>query len=65
LAQDIVEVEGDLTRRIAVQGRNEIDGVGIRLDVFIGRIGEIVRRVAEHASTDAIDSVFRDFPFVS
>jgi hypothetical protein len=39
--------------------------VGIRLDVFIGRIGEIVRRVAEHASTDAIDSVFRDFPFVS
>jgi methyl-accepting chemotaxis protein len=49
--QDIAEGEGDLTRRIEVQGRNEIDEVGIWFNVFIGRIEEIVRRVAEHAST--------------
>ena len=49
--QDIAEGEGDLTRRIEVNGHNEIDEVGIWFNVFIGRIEEIVRRVAEHAST--------------
>jgi methyl-accepting chemotaxis protein len=49
--QDIAEGEGDLTRRIDVHGRNEIDEVGIWFNVFIGRIEEIVRRVAEHAGT--------------
>jgi methyl-accepting chemotaxis protein len=49
--QDIAEGEGDLTRRIDVRGNNEIDEVGIWFNVFIGRIEEIVRRVAEHAST--------------
>jgi methyl-accepting chemotaxis protein len=49
--QDIAEGEGDLTRRIEVNGRNEIDEVGIWFNVFIGRIEDIVRRVAEHAST--------------
>jgi len=49
--QDIAEGEGDLTRRVEVNGRNEIDEVGIWFNVFIGRIEEIVRRVAEHAST--------------
>ncbi|MGA2890379.1 MAG: methyl-accepting chemotaxis protein [Terracidiphilus sp.] len=49
--QDIAEGEGDLTRRIEVNGRDEIDEVGIWFNVFIGRIEEIVRRVAEHAST--------------
>jgi methyl-accepting chemotaxis protein len=49
--QDIAEGEGDLTRRIEVHGHNEIDEVGIWFNVFIGRIEEIVRRVAEHAST--------------
>ena len=49
--QDIAEGEGDLTRRIDVQGHNEIDEVGIWFNVFIGRIEEIVRRVAEHAGT--------------
>jgi methyl-accepting chemotaxis protein len=49
--QDIAEGEGDLTRRIEVSGRNEIDEVGIWFNVFIGRIQEIVRRVAEHATT--------------
>lgn len=49
--QDIAEGEGDLTRRIEVRGDDEIDEVGIWFNVFIGRIEEIVRRVAEHAST--------------
>lgn len=49
--QDIAEGEGDLTRRIEVNGRNEIDEVGIWFNVFIGRIEDIVRKVAEHAST--------------
>jgi methyl-accepting chemotaxis protein len=49
--QDIAEGDGDLTRRVEVHGRNEIDEVGIWFNVFIGRVEEIVRRVAEHAST--------------
>ena len=49
--QDIAEGEGDLTRRIEVTGRNEIDEVGIWFNVFIGRIEKIVRLVAEHATT--------------
>jgi methyl-accepting chemotaxis protein len=49
--QDIAEGEGDLTRRVEVNGRNEIDEVGIWFNVFIERIEEIVRRVAGHAQT--------------
>lgn len=49
--QDIAEGEGDLTRRIDVNGNNEIDEVGVWFNVFIARIEEIVRRVAEHAAT--------------
>jgi methyl-accepting chemotaxis protein len=49
--QDIAEGEGDLTRRVEVEGQNEIDEVGIWFNVFIGRVQEIVRRVAEHAAT--------------
>ncbi|MGD0735666.1 MAG: methyl-accepting chemotaxis protein [Terracidiphilus sp.] len=47
--QDIAD--GDLTRRVEVNGRNEIDEAGTWFNVFIGRIEEIVRSVAEHAST--------------
>jgi len=49
--QDIAEGDGDLTHRIEVNGRNEIDEVGNWFNVFIGRIEEIVRRVAQHAET--------------
>jgi len=49
--QDIAEGESDLTRRIEVTGRNEIDEVGIWFNVFIGRIEDIVRQVAGHANT--------------
>lgn len=49
--QDIAEGEGDLTRRITVLGRNEIDEVGAWFNVFIGRIEEIVRSVTANAHT--------------
>ena len=49
--QDIAEGDGDLTRRIEVNGKDEIDEVGIWFNVFIGRMEDIVRQVAEHAST--------------
>jgi methyl-accepting chemotaxis protein len=49
--QDIAQGEGDLTQRIQVNGHNEIDEVGIWFNVFIERIEEIVRRVADHANT--------------
>jgi methyl-accepting chemotaxis protein len=49
--QDIAEGEGDLTRRVEVNGRNEIDEVGIWFNVFIERIEDIVRNVAGHAQT--------------
>jgi methyl-accepting chemotaxis protein len=49
--QDIAEGEGDLTRRIEVEGHNEIDEVGIWFNVFIERVEKIVRQVAEHANT--------------
>jgi methyl-accepting chemotaxis protein len=49
--QDIAEGEGDLTRRIDVDGNNEIDEVGHWFNVFIERIEQIVRQVAIHAQT--------------
>jgi methyl-accepting chemotaxis protein len=48
---DIAEGEGDLTRRIEVNGHNEIDEVGIWFNVFIGKLETIVREVADHALT--------------
>jgi methyl-accepting chemotaxis protein len=42
---------GDLTRRMKVKGRTEIDEVGIEFNVFIASIEGIVRTVAEHAGT--------------
>jgi methyl-accepting chemotaxis protein len=43
--------EGDLTTRMEVEGRSEIDEVGKEFNVFIGRVEEIVRRVIEHANS--------------
>jgi methyl-accepting chemotaxis protein len=47
--QDIAEGEGDLTRRITVEGKDEIDEVGIWFNVFIERVEGIVQRVASNA----------------
>jgi methyl-accepting chemotaxis protein len=49
--RDIAEGEGDLTRRIEVNGRNEIDEVGIWFNVFIEKLESIVAKVADHALT--------------
>lgn len=49
--RDIAEGEGDLTKRIEVNGRNEIDEVALWFNVFIGRVEDIVKRVAGHAET--------------
>jgi len=43
--QDIAEGEGDLTRRIEVFGRNEIDEVGRWFNVFLDKLQEVMRQV--------------------
>jgi methyl-accepting chemotaxis protein len=42
---------GDLTSRMDVEGRTEIDEVGIEFNIFIARIMEIMRSVGDHANT--------------
>lgn len=49
--KDIAQGEGDLTRRIELHGKNEIDEVGHWFNEFIGRIENIVIRVNVHAQT--------------
>jgi methyl-accepting chemotaxis protein len=49
--QDIAEGDGDLTDRVEVHGRNELDEVGIWFNVFIERIEQIVVRVTHNART--------------
>jgi methyl-accepting chemotaxis protein len=52
LVQHMMQIaEGDLTTRMVVEGRSEIDEVGTEFNVFIGRVEEIVRRVIEHANS--------------
>ncbi len=43
--KDIAEGEGDLTRRVPVAGRNEIDEVGIWFNVFLDKLQDVMRRV--------------------
>jgi methyl-accepting chemotaxis protein len=45
--QDIAEGEGDLTRRVEVGGRNEIDEVGIWFNTFLDKLQGIIRQVQE------------------
>ena len=47
--RDIAEGDGDLTGRVEVLGRNELDEVGHWFNVFIGRIETIVVRVSDNA----------------
>ncbi|WP_420236693.1 methyl-accepting chemotaxis protein [Telmatobacter bradus] len=49
--RDIAEGDADLTRRITVNGRNEIDEVGTWFNVFIERIEKIIGEVMRHAQT--------------
>ena len=43
--QDIAEGEGDLTRRVEVDGCNEIDEVGIWFNVFLDKLQDVMRQV--------------------
>ncbi len=43
--QDIAEGEGDLTRRVPVEGRNEIDEVGIWFNLFLDKLQDVMRKV--------------------
>ncbi len=43
--QDIAEGEGDLTRRVEVDGSNEIDEVGIWFNVFLDKLQDVMRQV--------------------
>jgi methyl-accepting chemotaxis protein len=43
--QDIAEGEGDLTRRVEVGGRNEIDEVGIWFNTFLDKLQDVMRQV--------------------
>jgi len=43
--QDIAEGEGDLTRRVEVTGRNEIDEVGIWFNMFLDKLQDVMRQV--------------------
>lgn len=49
--KQIAEGDGDLTKRVEVHGRNEIDEVGRWFNVFVDRIEGIVVRVADTAAT--------------
>ena len=43
--QDIAEGEGDLTRRVEINGRNEIDEVGIWFNLFLDKLQDVMRKV--------------------
>jgi methyl-accepting chemotaxis protein len=47
--QDIAEGDGDLTRRVEVNGHSELDEVGIWFNTFIERVEKIILRVTENA----------------
>ena len=49
--QNIAQGNGDLTGRIEVNGRNELDEVGIWFNVFIERVEQIVVHVTQSAQT--------------
>jgi methyl-accepting chemotaxis protein len=45
--QDIARGEGDLTRRLAIEGRDEIGTVADAFNQFAGNIQELIRKVGE------------------
>jgi len=59
--QDIAEGEGDLTRRIEVKGKNEIDEVGIWFNAFLDKLQDMMRQVKDTTRqlTDASGSLTR------
>jgi len=59
--QDIAEGEGDLTRRVEVNGSNEIDEVGIWFNVFLDKLQEVMRQVKANTRrlTEATEELTR------
>jgi methyl-accepting chemotaxis protein len=57
--RDIAEGEGDLTRRIEITGRNEIDEVGMWLNEFLSKLQDVIRNVKQSTSrlTDSCEGL--------
>ena len=50
MLQDIAEGEGDLTRRMAVNSRDEIGQMGDSFNLFVGKLQRIITEIAAAAS---------------
>jgi methyl-accepting chemotaxis protein len=55
--KDIAEGEGDLTKRVVVDGTDEIGEVGHQFNLFIEKLHGIIRSVADHTAEVAHASV--------
>ncbi|GFO59286.1 hypothetical protein GMST_16110 [Geomonas silvestris] len=51
---DIAQGEGDLTKRVAVSGRDEIGEVGLQFNLFLDKLHGIIDRVAENTKAVAL-----------
>ncbi len=56
MLQDIAQGEGDLTKRLAVSGRDEIGELARWFNTFVGKVQDIVRKISDGASTLADSS---------
>ena len=56
MLQDIAQGEGDLTKRLAVSGSDEIGELARWFNTFVGKLQDIVRKIGESASTLANSS---------
>jgi methyl-accepting chemotaxis protein len=50
MLQDIAEGEGDLTKRLAASGSDEIGELGKWFNTFVGKLQDIVRKIGEGAT---------------
>ncbi len=50
MLQDIAQGEGDLSKRLAVSGSDEIGELGRWFNTFVGKLQDIVRKIGEGAS---------------
>ncbi len=57
--RDVAEGEGDLTKRIAVQSKDELGELGTLFNVFLGNLQEMIRKIAENsmAVNDSAESL--------
>jgi methyl-accepting chemotaxis protein len=56
ILHDIASGEGDLTRRIPVESKDEFGGLATDFNTFIGRVQEIVRNISNNAVSLAMSS---------